>query len=123
MSENAKKPSVRFKIVDTIYIVMMILPLAFGIVLDILSTPPSSGVDIAGARIYHEISLGGSRFFNIIISEAQVNSILVLITIFFVFLYFRGEAFKPYDIRVVFVKVCTVLRHNLTTVLFLHYVM
>ena len=87
MSENTKKPSAKFKIVDIIYIVMMILPLAFGIVLDILTTPPSSGVNIAGARIYHEISLGGSRFFNIIISEAQVNSILVLITIFFVFLY------------------------------------
>ena len=50
--------TLRFKMVDILYIIMMILPLAFGIVLDILTTPPSNGVDIAGARIYHEISLG-----------------------------------------------------------------
>ena len=89
MDENIKKPSVKFKIVDTIYIVMMILPLAFGMVLDILTTPPSSGVDIAGARIYFEFPISDNvpRFFHLIISEAQVNSILVMITIFFVFLY------------------------------------
>lgn len=91
MNENeaVKKPDLKFKIVDIIYIVMMILPLAFGLVLDILTTPPSGdGVVIAGARIYHEIVLSQStRFFNIIISEAQINSILVLITIVFVFLY------------------------------------
>ncbi len=89
MDENIKKPSVRFKIVDTIYIIMMILPLACGIVLDILTTPPSSGVNIAGARIYFEFPLSDNvpRFFHLIISEAQVNSALVMITILFVFLY------------------------------------
>ncbi len=89
MNESIKKPDLKFKIVDIIYIVMMILPLACGIVLDILTTPASSGgVSISGARIYHEIVLSqNTRFFNIIISEAQINSILVLITILFVFLY------------------------------------
>ncbi|MBE6663504.1 MAG: F0F1 ATP synthase subunit A [Ruminococcaceae bacterium] len=67
----------------------MILPLACGIVLDILTTPPSSGVNIAGARIYFEFPLSDNvpRFFHLIISEAQVNSALVMITILFVFLY------------------------------------
>ncbi|MBQ8546741.1 MAG: F0F1 ATP synthase subunit A [Clostridia bacterium] len=87
MNDEIKKPSLKFKIVDIIYIIMMVLPLVCGMVLDILTTPASSGVNIAGARIYYEIDLGGSRFFNIIISEAQVNSVLVMITIFFVFLY------------------------------------
>mgnify|MGYP003300542266 CR=1 FL=1 len=83
------KKSVGFIILDVFYIVMAILPLAFGLVLDILTTPKSSGgVTIAGARIYYELELfEGTRFFNIIISEAQVNSVLVILTILFVCLF------------------------------------
>ncbi|MBO5380449.1 MAG: F0F1 ATP synthase subunit A [Clostridia bacterium] len=68
---------------------MAILPLAFGLVLDILTTPKSGGgVTIAGARIYYELELfEGTRFFNIIISEAQVNSVLVILTILFACLF------------------------------------
>ena len=83
------KKSVGFIILDVFYIVMAILPLVFGLVLDILTTPKSSGgVTIAGARIYYELELfEGTRFFNIIISEAQVNSVLVILTILFVCLF------------------------------------
>lgn len=83
------KKSVGFIILDVFYIVMAILPLAFGLVLDILTTPKSGGgVTIAGARIYYELELfEGTRFFNIIISEAQVNSVLVILTILFVCLF------------------------------------
>ena len=83
------KKSVGFIILDVFYIVMAILPLAFGLVLDILTTPKSSGgVTIAGARIYYELELfEGTRFFNIIISEAQVNSVLVILTILFACLF------------------------------------
>ena len=85
---SKKKKSAGFILLDIFYIVMAILPLAFGILLDILTTPAAGeGVDIAGARIYFEIPLGASRFFNIIISEAQVNSVLVILTILFVCLY------------------------------------
>lgn len=88
MTKEIKKPDLKFKIIDIIYIIMMILPLLSGILLKILTTPESTdAVSITGARIFWEISLGGSRFFNIIISEAQINSVLVLITIAFVFLY------------------------------------
>ncbi len=83
------KKTVGFIILDVFYIVMAILPLAFGLVLDILTTPKSSGgVTIAGARIYYELELfEGTRFFNIIISEAQVNSVLVILIILFVCLF------------------------------------
>ncbi len=83
------KKSVGFIILDVFYIVMAILPLAFGLVLDILTTPKSGGgVTIAGARIYYELELfEGTRFFNIIISEAQVNSVLVILTILFACLF------------------------------------
>ena len=87
MNESIKKPSLGFKIVDIIYIVMMILPLAAGIVLKILTASGSwDEVSISGAMVFERIPLGSS-FFDIIISEAQVNSVLVLITITFVFLY------------------------------------
>ena len=83
------KKSVGFIILDVFYIVMAILPLAFGLVLDILTTPASTErVDIAGARIYFEIELlPSTRFFNIIISEAQVNSVLVILTFLFICLF------------------------------------
>ncbi|MBO5091382.1 MAG: F0F1 ATP synthase subunit A [Clostridia bacterium] len=67
---------------------MAILPLVFGIVLDILTTPAAGrGVSIAGARIYYTIDIASGKFFDIIISEAQVNSVLVILTILFVCLY------------------------------------
>lgn len=88
MNEQAKKPSVGFKIVDIIYISMMILPLALGIALKILTAQGSwDEVSISGAMVFEEIPLFGSSFLNIIISEAQINSVLVTISILFVFLY------------------------------------
>ena len=88
MSENAKKPSIGFKIVDIIYIVMMILPLALGILIKVLTASGSwDEVSISGAMVFKEIPLFGSSFLNIIVSEAQINSILVTTSILFVFLY------------------------------------
>lgn len=83
------KKSVGFIILDIFYIAMAILPLCFGLLLDILTTPASGGgVTIAGARIYYELEiLESTRFFNIIISEAQVNSVLVTLTILFACLF------------------------------------
>lgn len=88
MNKEKKKLPLSFRILDIFYIVMAILPLVFGIVLDILTTPEAGkGVSIAGARIYHTIEIASGNFFDIIISEAQVNSVLVILTILFVCLY------------------------------------
>lgn len=88
MNKEKKKLPLSFIILDIFYIVMAILPLVFGIVLDILTTPAAGkGVSIAGARIYYTIDLASGKFFDIIISEAQVNSVLVILTILFVCLY------------------------------------
>ena len=88
MNKEKKKLPLSFRILDIFYIVMAILPLVFGIVLDILTTPAAGkGVSIAGARIYCTIDLASGKFFDIIISEAQVNSVLVILTILFVCLY------------------------------------
>ena len=88
MNKEKKKLPLSFRILDIFYIVMAILPLVIGIVLDILTTPAAGrGVSIAGARIYYTIDIASGKFFDIIISEAQVNSVLVILTILFVCLY------------------------------------
>ena len=74
----------RFLLVDILLIAMMILPLLFGIVLKVLTNPASDGIDISGALVYFTIPLplGGLP-----ITEAQINSCLVLISIFALCLY------------------------------------
>lgn len=78
----SKKKS--FLFVDILLIAMMILPLVFGIVLNILTNPPSDGIDISGALVYFTIPLplGGLP-----ITESQINSLLVVISIFALCLY------------------------------------
>ena len=76
--------SKRFKLVDIIYIVMMILPLAAGVVLNMLTKPLSDGVTLTGARIFFTLKLPIQDF---PVTEAQINSLLVLITIFFFCLF------------------------------------
>ncbi len=63
---------------------MMLLPIAFGILLQILTKPVSEGINITGARIFFEIPMPIQNF---PITESQVNSLLVLISIFFLCLY------------------------------------
>ena len=74
----------RFKIVDTIYIIMMILPLVAGMILNLLTKPAGEGISISGARIFFTIPMPIQDF---PITESQVNSLLVIITIFFFCLY------------------------------------
>ncbi len=79
-----KTKDLKFKIIDIIYIVMMILPIAFAIVLQVLTEPASEGISITGARIFFEIPMPLQNF---IVTESQINSALVLVTIFFFCLY------------------------------------
>ena len=74
----------RFILVDILLIAMMIIPLLFGIVLKVLTNPVSDGINITGALVYFTIPLplGGLP-----ITEAQINSCLVLISIFALCLY------------------------------------
>ncbi len=76
--------SLRFKIVDTLYIAMMILPIVFGIVLQVLTDPPTEGITITGAKIFFEIPMPLQNF---LITESQVNSAIALTVIFFFCLF------------------------------------
>lgn len=74
----------RFYLVDTLYLVMAVLPLVAGIVLKVLTKPASTGITLTGAQIYFTIPLPVQDF---PVTESQINSLLVLITILFVCLY------------------------------------
>ena len=70
--------------VDYALIAMMILPILACIVLKVLYTPASEGVHIAGAMVYAEFR---APLMNAYISESQVNSWAVMISIFGLCLY------------------------------------
>lgn len=82
MSKTEK--SLKFKILDVFYIVMMVLPLVCGIVLKLLTTPASEGITITGAKVFFTIPMPIQDF---PVTESQVTSALVLITILFVCLF------------------------------------
>lgn len=77
--------NIRFKIVDILYILGAVLPLVVCMALKVLFTPESEGISIGGAMIYFEIPM---PIQNLLITEAQINSWAVIITIFFVCRYF-----------------------------------
>jgi len=70
------KKSVRFRVMDGLYIAMMALPILVGIVIQILTKPVSEGISITGARVFFTIPM---PLMDMIISEAQVNTWLVMI--------------------------------------------
>lgn len=68
----------RFRTLDMVYILMMILPIVCGIVLKILTNPVSDGIVISGANVFFTINM---PIQDLPITESQVNSWLVLISI------------------------------------------
>ena len=82
MSKTEK--SLKFKILDIFYIVMMILPLICGVVLKVLTNPASEGISISGARVFFTIPMPIQDF---LITESQITSALVIITVLFVCLF------------------------------------
>lgn len=80
-----EKKNIRFLIADILLLAGAIIPLIFGVVLNILTTPASEGISISGALIYFTITM---PIQDLPITESQVNSALVIISIFFLCLYF-----------------------------------
>ncbi len=87
----------RFKLTDILLLCGAILPLVCGMVIKILTTVPSEGISIEGARIFYQSQFEGvSNFLQIVITESQVNSVFVILTILFLCLYLtHGLAAKP----------------------------
>ena len=93
MSPEVIKKDWKFRLVDILLLVMMILPLVACMVLKILTNPLADGIDVTGALIYFTIPLplGGLP-----ITEAQVVSWAVMLTLLFLCLYLtHGLKEKP----------------------------
>jgi F-type H+-transporting ATPase subunit a len=74
----------RFKIIDGLLIAFMIIPIAVSILLKVLTAPIHEGIVISGAFIFFEINL---PFQSLPVTEAQVNSLMVMISVLFLCLY------------------------------------
>lgn len=79
-----KEKELRFRVVDALYIALMILPVAAAIVLRVLTNPASEGIAIAGANIFLTVKMPLQDWQ---LTEAQVNSWLVLLSILGLCLY------------------------------------
>ena len=78
------KKSLVFKIIDAFYVAMMILPIAFGVVFQVLTEPASEGISLTGARIFFTIPMPVQDF---PVTESQLNSAIVLVVVLFLCLY------------------------------------
>ncbi len=79
-----KNKELRFKIVDILLLALIILPLVAGLVIKVLFSAPAEGISITGAQIYFTIPMPIQNF---PVTEAQVNSLLVVLCILGICLY------------------------------------
>ena len=82
--DNLNETERQFKTVDVVLIILVLLPIVFGMVLKILTTPVSNDIAITGALIYFTLKM---PFGEIPITESQVNSWLVILSVFWLCLY------------------------------------
>ena len=88
---NSKK-DIRFLVTDILLLAAAIIPLILCMLLKVLTTPASSGIEISGARIFFTIPM---PIQNLPITESQTNSLAVMITITALCLYFtHGIGYK-----------------------------
>ena len=76
--------SLRFRVTDACYIAMMVLPLVAAIVLKVLTSAPAEGIVIDGAQVYYAAQgadLTQVISSDLIITEAQINSWLLIISL------------------------------------------
>ncbi len=83
----------RFKAVDLLLLTLTVLPLLGAMVLKILFTPATEGITISGALVYFTVPM---PLQDLPITEAQVNSVAVVLAILFLCLFFtHGLSVRP----------------------------
>ena len=94
-----KKATTEFRLVDAMMVIMMIVPLLLAILMKVLFIPVGEGIEITGAHVYTVLNMPIS---DLPISEAQVNSLAVLMSILFLCLYMtHGIRARVYTKRAV----------------------
>ena len=95
--EDKKKKDLKFILTDILLLIGMLLPIAAGLVLKVLTEPASEGISITGANVYFTIKM---PIQDLPISEAQVNSVIVVLSVFFLCLFLtHGIKERPDSIR------------------------
>lgn len=84
MTALPKNKSRGFKTIDVLYLLITVLPLVAGMVIKVLTTPKIDGIQIAGAQKYFCIKMPLQDMW---ITASQINSWLVMISIFGLCLY------------------------------------
>ncbi len=79
-----KEKSLKFRIVDALYIIFSVLPIFGAIVIRILTNPESEGIRITGANIFFTVKM---PLQDMPITESQVNAWCVIVSLFFLCLY------------------------------------
>lgn len=111
-----KSNSRRFAAVDCLYILMMVLPVLAGIVLKVLTTPLSDGINITGARIFFTVPM---PLQNLPITESQINSWLILISILGLCLFMthglkvRADSKRQHAVEWIVEKAESLVRSNM----------
>lgn len=83
----------RSRVVDILLIALMILPFVAAIILKVLFKPVGEGISITGAYVYFTIPM---PLMDLPISESQVNSVAVVLSLLGLCLYLtRGLKVKP----------------------------
>ncbi len=82
------KKTLRDRIIDYLLIAMMVLPIVAALVLKILTKAPSEGISVTGAQVFLTIPM---PIMDLHISESQVNSLAVLISLFGLILFLTRD--------------------------------
>lgn len=82
------KKTLRARIIDGLLIAMMVLPLAAAILLKVLTKGPSEGISVTGAQVFLTINM---PLMAMHITESQVNSLAVMISIFGLILFLTRD--------------------------------
>ena len=73
-----KEKSRRFKVADALLLAFTLLPFVAGVVIKVLTAYPAQGISITGAQIYFTVPM---PLQDLPITEAQVNSLLVILSL------------------------------------------
>ncbi len=90
---NSKRKGRSSRALDILIIILAVLPILACIVLKVLTNPASEGINISGPLIYFHIHMPIQDLY---ITESQINSLAVVISVFWLCIYLtRGLKTRP----------------------------
>lgn len=85
------KKTLRFLLLDVLYLAMVVIPLIAAMALNVLTKPASDGIEIAGARIFFTIPMPIQE---LPITESQVNTWAILVSVLGCACFWRTESLR-----------------------------